>query len=389
MRIGVLKLGLKVDYSIEDNRGALSEAKILIDMLHRGGADVVLFTQIDNDDIFPDWLEYHDIYYSDKFNINSYNIDKLVIINGSIEGPSQSKDAVILNIKNYNAINTFNGNVYYLLCDPDLVLKHSIAENINKFGVWDKVSEADDYNYNYQIIRNDIIYIVQPYNTDVIFDYINSSKDNCLIVKNNIYHFPFEKFPCLYDNNIYAYNENPVYDLMYGGSIRVGRRAYKIAKYLYGYSDDINVLLFGKMDPELLSNIARDDFGITDKHPIIEGLVPYDKFCSKLNSSLSTIVIGDKLYEDSNDIAQRCYESMMAQVVTFIDSDLDKKKIVFGNDIDLKKFMYVSSQKELEQKIRFIKENEVFRKYIIDYQNYLTQFDTKEYCEKLVNIIKL
>lgn len=386
MRIGVLKLGLKVDYSIEDNRGALSEAKILIDMLHRGGADVVLFTQIDQGDVFPDWLEHHDIYYSNhKFDINTYNIDKLVIINGSIEGPSQSKDAVILNAYNYKAINTFNGKVYYLLCDPDLVLKQSIAENISKFGAWDEVSEAGDY----QINRNDIRYIVQPYNTDIIFDYINSSEDNCLILKNNIYHFPFEKFPCLYDNNIYGYNENPKYDLMYGGSIRVGRRAYKIAKYLYGYSDDINVLLFGKMDPELLSNIARDEFGITDKHPNIEGLVPYNKFCNKLNSSLSTIVIGDKLYEDSNDIAQRCYESMMAQVVTFIDSDLDKKKIVFENNIVLKNFMYVSSQKELEQKIRFIKENEACRKYIIDYQNKLTQFDTKQYCEKLVNILKL
>lgn len=384
MRIGVLKLGLKVDYSIEDNRGALSEAKILIDMLHQGGADVVLFTQIDNGNIFPDWLEYHDIYYNRKFDINEFNIDKLVIINGSIEGPSCSKEAVILNAYNYKAINTFKGKVYYLLCDPDLVLKYSIIENINKFDAWDEVSESGNHSIN----RNDIKYIVQPYNTDVIFDYINSSEDNCLITKHNITHFPFEKFPCLYDTNIYEYNETPVYDLMYGGSIRVGRRAYKIAKYLYGYSDDINVLLFGKMDPELLSNIARDEFGITDKHPIIEGLVPYNKFCSKLNSSLSTIVIGDKLYEDSNDIAQRCYESMMAQIVTFIDADLDKNKIVFSGNSELKNFMYVESQNELEQKIRFIKENDVFRKYIIEYQNHLTQFDKKQYCEKLVNIIK-
>ena len=383
MRIGVLKLGLKVDYSAEDNRGALSEAKILINMLHRGGADVVLFTQIDNGDIFPEWLEYHDIYYNHKFDINAFNIDKLVIINGSIEGPSCSKEAVILNSYNYKAINEFKGKVYYLLCDPDLVLKHSIIENIDKFNAWYEVSEA----VNHSINRNDIRYIVQPYNTDVIFDYINSSEDNCLITKHNITQFPFEKFPCLYDSNIFKYNENPTYDLMYGGSIRVGRRAYKIAKYLYGYSDDINVLLFGKMDPELLSNIARDEFGITDKHPIIEGLVPYNKFCSKLNSSLSTIVIGDKLYEDSNDIAQRCYESMMAQVVTFIDADLDKNKIVFSGNSELKNFMYVDSQKELEQKIRFIKENETFRKYIIDYQNYLTQFDKNQYCKKLVDTI--
>lgn len=384
MRLGVLKIGLKVDYSAEDNRGALSEAKILIDMLHKGNVDVVLFTKVDKNDIFPEWLEYHDIYYDYTFDINKYNIDKLIIINGSIEGPTCSAEAVVLNSRNYKIINEFNGGVYYLLCDPDLVLKRSLEYSINKFNIWDSIKQCG----NYIITRNDIKYIVQPYKVAVIEDFINSSADNCLVLKNNVYHFSFEKFPCLYNSNIFGYNENPTYDLMYGGSIRVGRRAYKIAKYLYGYSKDLNVLLFGKMDPELLSNIARDEFGIVDNAPIIEGLVPYNSFCSKLNSSLSTIVIGDKLYEDSNDIAQRCYESMMAQVVTFIDADLDKNRIVFSDNSELRHFMYVDFQKELEQKIRFVKENETFRKYILDYQNYLIDFDKDNYCKQLVRLIE-
>ena len=78
--------------------------------------------------------------------------------------------------------------------------------------------------------------------------------------------------------------------------------------------------------------------------------VEYTKFISRLKDGLATCIIGDKWYEGRH-ITQRIYEGILAGVITFIDVDFDPQRKIFEKNKKLQDFLYVSSRRELEDKI--------------------------------------
>ena len=394
MRIGVFKLGMKLEWgkinpdgSIEfrkDNRGAFGEANALIDMLYTGGAKIDICTLIDSDSYIPS--KYSFTHIGESFYLNDVSVldkfDAIVVINGSIGGPENNYYTNMCSLATYWAINNFNGPVNYLLCDPALVLKSDIRDNVSKF------VESEELLKSSKIIKSENIkYIVQPNDIESLVNIINSDNENVKINIKNVVKFEFEKFPCLVESNKLPKNNVAEYDFIYGGSIREGRRASQIAKFMMDFSDSISSQLFGKIDAESIVNAYVNQRGTYNyKLPHISGLVDYDKFCQKMNTGLCTLVIGDEIYEKTNDIAQRCYESMCASTVTFIDSNLDKDKEVFKN-CKLRDFMYVSSGAELNDKITYLKMNPDIVTEILDYQYSLINIDKKKYCEKLIKLL--
>jgi hypothetical protein len=171
--------------------------------------------------------------------------------------------------------------------------------------------------------------------------------------------------------------EEREYDLLYGGTFRSGRRQDDMIKYYFGYDD--GVTMFGKIKEKDFSVKKVQDL----KHPNYEKAVGYQDFNEKMSTSIATVIIGDKYYKETDDLAQRIYESILAGVVTFIDADYDKTKRVF-TDPELQALLYVNNREEVKQRIDTIKQmTETQFKELLNKQYNNVQLDINEYCSNL------
>lgn len=367
MRVAVIKLGSRISINSVGTSGGTGEALAIINILTNAGVAVDVYTKVSAGDIMPNDFNIYNIETTYK-NVDVNYYDALIVLNGNVnyfggvDSPSQTL--------NYYFINKLNCPVYYIMCDCNLFLKQ----------VWpsiEKKSWASNYNKkDIEIVRDDIIYVTQAKNTKLVLEkarkYVN--------IKDAIY-FPFEKFPMLTLCN-WPINQNPEYDILYGGTFRSGRREEDMVKFYFGYSPDIKVEMFGNItldnfNQDKVRNLRAPDFGKS---------VQYDLFSSKMHKAISTVIIGDKIYKKLDDLAQRIYESIMIGNVVFIDSSYDFSKRVF-KDKELLEFNYVNSIKDVEYKLKMLKEDFNFRKHIIDLQREDTKIDIKDYCNKFKDII--
>lgn len=368
MKVAVIKLGSRISFNANDTSGGNGEARSIIKMLHQGGAEVHIFTKILKKDNLVEDYHWHNL--SDNVNTSLPGIDALVVLNGNVNffGGAEDPEQLL----NYAIINHFPGKVFYLLCDPELTLKQ----------VWPSVSKKEwASNWSQEMLhvgRTDIIYISQPHDVEKVMADLKKNE----VVPSKIVHFPFEKFPCL--NERLDFNPTPEVDLSYGGTMRGGKRMKKMAKFYFGHPEDVSVEMFGK--------IRLDDFKtdlvLGKRPPLFTGPVRYDEMLPKMNKAMAHCVIGDPWYEEINDMAQRAYESIWSSVITFIDSDLDKLRRVYGKDRTLSDFLYVSDREELSEKIQLLKNDVQLRKLIVQDQINAIDFDAKKYCTSFVDLIQ-
>ena len=367
MKVAVIKIGARIAFGSSSSTGSVGEAQAICNMLRLGGADVHVYTKIlEKDDSAPEGVTLHQM----EEEFDDVNADALVVINGNCNFFGGVLDHP--QILNYHVLNRFKGPVFYIVCDPAIVLKQ----------IWSSVDKKDaDSLYkreNLEIKRTDIHYISQPYNVTKYLEFVNKGKNAIKISR--IDHYPFEKFPCLQPQ--LEVNPMPLTDLSYGGTFRGGRRAGKMQKFYFGYSKDLEVEIFGK--------ITRDDFNlITARPPTFSGPVKYEQMMSKMNKSIAHVVIGDKLYEDTDDVPQRTAESVWSQVVTFIDQDIDKARRIFGHDQLLNEFLYVQDRRAVEEKLRLIKDDDSIRREILKAQIAAFDFDTDGFCKGFVDLLRL
>lgn len=399
MKVAVIKLGSRISFNANDTSGGNGEARSIIKMLHEGGADVHIYTKIlKKDNLVEDytWHNLTDIlssgvktrYEKTLFAFPSTHMqlqesgkdydppfDALVVLNGNVNffGGAEDPEQLL----NYALINDFNGPIFYIFCDPELTLKQ-VWPSVQKKPWGSKWKESD-----LNITRTDITYLSQPHDVDKVLAAMGKNE----VKPKNIIHFPFEKFPCL--NEQLPFNPGPKVDLSYGGTMRGGKRIDKMIKFYFGHPEDISVEMFGKINLEDFAKSKKHaTFVATQRPPSFTGPVRYDEMLPKMNEAMAHCVIGDPWYEDINDMAQRAYESIWSNVVTFIDTDLDELRRVYGADPQLADFLYVSTREELTEKIQLLKADELLRRHIVEAQRAAINFDAKQYCTDFVNLLK-
>jgi hypothetical protein len=356
MRCAVIKLGSRISFSTKDTSGGNGEARSVISLLDGSGIDVSIYTKLASFDILDPKYKWTDV----RESTNTSDCDFLMIMNGSVNFFAGKEDEFQIN--NYKIINNFKGKVFYILCDPALALMQ-IWSSIKSKPWANKYSEKE-----MTVSRTDIIYISQAFDTEKILTHIKPSQ----VKPESVVHFPFEKFPLLHAP--LDFNSDPMIDLSYGGTMRQGRRTNKMIKFYFGHPPDIEVELFGKIDREDFQESKLAGLSLPKFLPPVE----YADMMSRMNKSSSHCVLGDPLYEKTNDIPQRMAESINASVVTFVDSDMDKLRRFFNGDRELIDFLYVESREQLSDRIRLIRE-ESFRKDIVAHQFSALDFDATYY----------
>ena len=369
MNIALIKLGSRISINSVGTSGGTGETLSIIKMLTTAGANVDAYTKVLSRDEKPVDFNILDI-ESNYLDINNKNYDCLLVLNGNVTyfGGKDNRSQTL----NYYIINNFKGKVFYIMCDCNLFLKQIWPSIINKS--WASLYSRQDI----EIVRDDIIYITQACDVSKV----TQKAQRYVNIKKSIY-FPFEKFPLLTLRDM-PINEFPEYDILYGGTFRSGRREADMIKFYFGYDPDLYKV-------EMFGNINFNDFnkskvdGLTS--PIFSGPVNYDKFPEKMHESMATVIIGDKIYKELDDLAQRIYESIRIGNVVLIDSSYDYNKRVFKNS-ELLEFNYVTTREDVENRLDRLRNDSKLREHLIELQRLDTEINEKDYCITLINILK-
>lgn len=271
----------------------------------------------------------------ENYDINKY--DNILIVNDSCNMFGGLEIETMTTI--YKLLHKYDKQIYYILTDLSLPFINYYKLIKNKS--WNNYNE-DDFK-----LKNDIIILSQAFNKDLVK---NIHKD--INIKDIIY-VPFQEWKLYTD--IQITNHNKKVDLIYGGSFRTGRREKKFIDYFF--DKDINVEIYGNMKLSQFKNV--DNL----KAPIFTSKINNKDVLYKNSTSLSTIIMGDKNYND-NIVTLRFIEALMSNTICFIDNDFDTKHNLLPDS-----FFYVNNGNELEEKIKMIKNDSDLCDKLLEIQN--------------------
>lgn len=363
-KIAVIKLGARIPSDATVTSG---EALSICRALARGGAEVTAITKILKKDVLDPNIKFQEI-----LDDQTSDADILVVVNGNVNYFGGQDDPA--QTLNYKVINQFKGKIIYVMCDPELQLKQ----------VWGSI-EKKDWKTNYVkddilITRKDIVVMSQAFDVEAMQADWESDKNNVQV--NRFFHFPMERFPFL--NPWLDAVENPVVDLLYGGTPRSGRRIPNLYKWYCGLPTDISVELFGTITENDFVKHPKIGKEPVKRYPNMTGKVKYTEVLPKMNNALAHLVTGDPIYDKVDLIPQRVAECIAAGNIVFVDAGIDRSRRIYPPGTQAHDFLYVAAQDELVEKIRLIKSDPLLRAGLIHAQRDAVAFDALEFCKSMV-----
>ena len=306
----------------------------------------------------------------------------MLVINGSINAFGGAEDAMIPDLCIYRMMHYFSGKIFFCQCDLAINFMYDIYDYISSKPWCTKYNKEE-----YSLENKDIIMITQAHDIDAHMKNIIKPK-NYPFERNKVKNFSFEKYPAIMPFAHVNVNPSPQFDLGYGGTLRGGRRMKKLVKYYFNYAENkLKINLYGKLNDQKLIDLVNKTYGNDVQMPEFGGTCNFIDNGKVLNMSLATIVIGDEIFEKTSTVQQRAYQAMCANVIAFIDNDLDKNHEVFGKDPLLNKFMYVSNKEDVIKRINGLKIKPELRDIILEKQQEIIHFDVDSWVNKLANII--
>lgn len=316
MKIALLNLANNVTgYKTTPSGETLYMASALRDM----GYEVDVISNKPSDDV---------VSFDQVTDINSYN--HLLVIGGAINFFGGKESPTIIN--NYKLMAQYKGTINYLLTDIRLTFNQ----------LWPAISGRGwGYEKEEVWITSPVNIISQGYDLETIRK-VHSKVEADLQYR----YFPLERYKIYSkDFKISEYTEKTS-DLIYGGSFRGGAREEKMVNFLFDQ--------FG-FDVEFYGNAKASQFKNKKfpwtEHPRFTGKIPMSDVQAKNDSGLTTLVIGDKLYND-NFITLRVWETMSSDAIMLIDEEFDSAHRIIGDSR-----FYFRTKKELADKIQAIKDD--------------------------------
>lgn len=363
MKLGIMKLGATITWSQVSKTAANFDVHSIVGCLkakdQKGDYDLTVITRKTRNTKIPKDLKFAEI---EKIDINTLGLDALLVFNGNVNffGGAEAPDQIM----NYVHMNNFKGPVIYVQTDGQLQLTQIWP------AMWKKDWSSNWAEDLVTITRDDIIYLTQARDIDKVYS-LTHSKNSVPVKKENIHHFPIEQaIMCKPVHKIKQHEKE--FDLIYGGAIRGGQRKKLLTKYYFGLEDN-NVCLFGAM--------KEKDFPVHHMQirPQFRSKVNHSDFMSAMTKGKATCIIGDEWYSN-NMHTLRIYETILANVVCFVSTEFDANKTIFNN-AELNDFLYVSSKKELNDKLRTLTDERI--NYLVKLQIESINFDRNSYFDRL------
>lgn len=350
MNIGLIKIGERISFNVKSDAGLASgEPLVAIRLLSEAGHKIKVGTVIKQKDILThkdynmDNISFVDL---EKDYSSILECDSLICWCGYIDFWGGSESEYIMN--QYKIMNKFKGKIIYILTDP-VVKPEQLWSKIHKRPWGHKYKEEEIY-----VSRKDITILSQLPNIEFIKEEI---KD---FPYSEIVYSPLWLLPALF-NKPKRPNPEPEFDLIYGSLNNRKKRHPKIKKWFF---NGIKTGIFGRdllSDKDFIKNLPDHDTEYLAKLKFGQQVINFANFAGK-----ATVVIGDPSYEKGGLIPNRFVESVVANVVAFIDIDLDPNKQLIKNP-ELNEFLYVSEHQELQEKLKRLEDFE-FRKHILKLQ---------------------
>lgn len=295
----------------------------------------------------------------------------LLLLNGSINCFGGAEQSIKSDLAIYQIMHFFKKKIVFCSCDICIPFVADIWKTVAP-KEWSSKYRQEDFD----LTGKDFHMVTQARDLDALYRILSAKKGN-VFKRENMANFSFEKFPCENPVQHVPTNASPDHDLLYGGTLRAGRRIKKIVNWYYNHPT-LDIELFGNMDQDKIDAVAKKQYGIFHK-PAFNDPVNYLENSKKMNQALATIVIGDDMYEETSTVQQRAYEAMCANVITFIDEKLDKPHNVYGFNPGLEKFLYLQSPSQLEKRIEMLKRLPQLREKILALQQQIVNFDRQEW----------
>jgi len=259
-------------------------------------------------------------------------------------------------IYSYRFLNQFKGPILFCVTDTAIPIGDAASwvEGANKKGNYLDINPSDLYFDPKQIHC-----LTQTHNIDKFRTHWNQETNSF----GSYELFNFHYYAMKKDRLCLQINNELKRDLIYYGNQRSGKRNDKFVEYFCGHKN-ITVDIYGKWVPKNLKSFE-------DELPNFLGPIDTRDLNSEINQSLATVYISDKFNEDCI-FTTRLYEAVFNRTIMFMDIDNDPQKTKFPD------FFYVSSKKELNDKINLLKSNAQVRVELLNKQFSCLKEDMKE-----------
>lgn len=279
--------------------------------------------------------------FEDIEDVNDF--DRIVVLPASLNFFGGKENPTI--IKNYKLLSKWQGKPILILQTDARLPFRQLWQSIEKRG-W-------GYEKEEVWINSPIEIIAQSKNLEEVKGQYEREE----LKIDNISHFPIERYLAISKMyNVYELQEKES-DLVYYGSFRGGNRANKMSEYLCGdVAEELDVHTFGTLNEKQLRKCSDGKLPSTGKKIKMDEIIP------EVSKSLSTIILGEKFYNNAM-FTVRVWETLLSDAVVFIDNDFDSDHTLFKDD-----FRYVNSGKELIEKVKQLKEDENLVRKLIQEQ---------------------
>ena len=327
MKIALLNLANNVTgYKTTPSGETLYMAKALRDI----GYEVDVVSNKPSDDV---------VSFEQVGDINDY--DRLLVIGGAINFFGGKESPTIIN--NYKLMAKFKGDIHYLLTDIRLTFNQ----------LWPAIEHRGwGYSKEDVWINSKVNIVSQGYDLETVADVHKKVQADLRYV-----YFPLERYKIYGSDFNISEPAEKTSDLIYGGSFRGGAREEKMVKFLF--DKDFDVEFYGNAKAAQFKN---KKFPWTQS-PRFTGKIPMSDVQAKNDSGLTTLVIGDKLY-NNNFITLRVWETMSSDAIMLIDQEFDSNHLIIPDSR-----FYFSTQKELTEKVFAIKTDAVLREQMKSVQH--------------------
>lgn len=297
-------------------------------------------------------------------------------------------------LKTVKQLKNYKKYIYYVLGDPELPLVN-FAAKMNRIGVL-----SDEYVLPFRNLKWHVLFCGANYkkylahvNKHSSYYKLDRWPNEIWIPEATATNIDLHNRVVLHDYDPKNYPINNLkkpFDLVYWGVNRPDRSQY-IKKYYTESNTQLNTKLVGFYGRSLTASKKKKLESLFKQPNInIYPQVQREDLIPALQDALCTVIIGDVAHNE-NILTPRFFESLTANLLTFIHLDYDPKGAAYDSDT-LRDFLYVETYEELVEKITFVKNNLSFllklirlqqKQLLIYKQNTLNNGWYKEYSCKV------